>query len=331
MSLTLKSLKTKLFEKPVKNLYFLMGEETYLIREALKEIKKHSLKGASEDFNYHVFRAGECEVEKLKETVQTLPVFSEKRMVLCEQAERFNEKDLKLLKTLMEEPAPACVLVFVSSAPDKRKKAIKTLMQFCETMSAGRPKDSEWSLWVDEMAKQQGIKLSGAAVSVLRQYAGYDLMSIEHELQKLSQVFDRGHVIGAEDVLKVVPRIRPENIFALSKAIATQKLSEALCCLSRLLEDNQSEIGVLSLVLRHIRILARIKEGVKKGYTERTLAQRTGLPLFFVREYILEADMWQDKKITSTLQTLYLTDKALKSSPLPSHIWLENLILKTCS
>jgi DNA polymerase-3 subunit delta len=37
------------------------------------------------------------------------------------------------------------------------------------------------------------------------------------------------------------------------------------------------------------------------------------------------------KKLESSFLILTETDKALKSSPMSAHIWLENLILKTCS
>ena len=35
-----------------------------------------------------------------------------------------------------------------------------------------------------------------------------------------------------------------------------------------MLESNQSEIGALALVARHIRILSRIREGLKQGLSQ---------------------------------------------------------------
>ena len=330
-ALTLKTLKDRLSKKPVGNLYFVMGEETYLTREVLKEIKSRCLKPDSEELNLHVFKAAEDPPARVRETMETLPIFSEKRLILYESAERLNEKDWNILKPVIQAPPSTSVLVFVSSSPDKRKKVIKNLMSSTEVVRTDRPKEREWMAWMEWMGRSRGLQFSEAALTLLRQHAGYDLFNLKQEVDKLYRAFGKGHKVSQEDVLKVVPRTRPENIFALSKAIASQKLSEALVCLVRLLEDNQNEMGVLALILRHIRILIRVKEGVKKGYTERTLAQKTGLPVFFVRDYILEADRWSEKKLLSTMQTLYSTDKALKSHPFPASLWLENLILKTCS
>ena len=331
MFLTLKNLKDKISKDSLKNLYFIIGPEQFLIREILQVLQTYFLKTGSEDFNYHVFRAGEMESARLRETILTLPVMSEKRMVLCEDAHRLSESDWESLKPVITEPVTTSVLVFVSKEADKRKKIIKNLMACCEVVSAQTPKESEWTGWVNWMGRKSGIRFSPEAGAMLQQYAGYDLLGLENEIKKLSRLFDKGSLISEEDVFKVVPRIRPENVFALSKAIAQKKLSEAFLCLARLLEDNQNEIGALALITRHIRILARIKEGLKKGYTEQTLCHKTGLPRFFIKDYIKEAESWSEQKIISTMETLCSTDRAIKSSPLSSHIWLENLILKTCS
>ena len=204
-------------------------------------------------------------------------------------------------------------------------------MAYCEVLSAQTPKESEWPQWIEWMGRKRHINFSPGAALLLQQYASYDLMGLENEIIKFSRLYSKGYCVSEEDVLKVVPRTKPENVFALSKAISQRKLSEAFLCFARLLEDNQSEVGALALITRHIRILARIKEGMKKGYTEQTLCNKTGLPRFFIRDYIKEAEAWSEQKILSTMETLYSTDKAVKSSPLSAHIWLENLIIKTCT
>ena len=331
MALTLKNLEKQLSQKQVPRLYFIMGPELFFIKNSLNMIKTRSLSKESYDFNYEVFRAGEMSIEKLQETVESLPVFSDKRIIVCEEAHRFKETDWKYIEPLLKDKADHCIVVFVSEIPDKRKKIIKLLSQHCEIISAQKAKESELPTWIQWMAKQQDLNLSNSAMQLLKEHAGHDLMSLENEIKKIKNFSENKTEISAEDVLKIVPRTRPENIFALSRAIGNKNLSSALSCLARLLEDNQSAIGALALIIRHIRILARVKEGVKRGYTLQTISAKTGVPHFFITDYKAEANNWTEKKIISTLETLQATDKALKSSPLSSHIWLENFIIKTCS
>ena len=331
MSLTLQNLENKLSKNQISPLYFVIGPEIFLIKESLRKIQSHILSQESLDFNYEVFCIGEVEIERVYEAVKTCPVFSTKRVIVCEEAHRLKESDWKVLRSIVSNPVETCVLIFVSSNPDKRKKIIKELLSFCEVIPAQTPKEAEWSVWLKWMGEREGLSFSDSATALIKEYACYDLMHLETEIKKLKNFLGSKKNISAEEILNVVPRVRPENIFDLSKAIGQKNLSAALVCLARLLEDNHNEVGVLSLISRHIRILARIKEGVKKGHTEQTLCSKTGVPRFFIRDYIRESDLWTDQKLLSTIEILKATDKALKSSPVSAHIWLENFIVKTCS
>ncbi len=328
---SLKKLEKQLSMNKVSPFYFVEGPETFLFRESLRMLQAKLLSPETLDFNYDVFTIGEVALARVCEVAETLPVFSSKRMIVCKEAHRMRESDSKQLEAMIENPIDTCVLVFASTNPDKRKKMIKYLTSHCELISAQTPKESEWPLWIAWMGRKMKLKLSHSGVSLLRQYASYDLIGLENEMKKLKNFLGNRNVVSEEDILKIVPRIKPENIFALSKAIGRRNLSKALLCLSHLLEDNQNEIGVLSLVVRHIRILARIKEGLKKGHRVQTLCDKTGVPRFFIEDYMQEANLWSEQKIMTTLEALKATDKALKSSPVSPHIWLENFIIKTCS
>ena len=331
MSLTLQQLEKRLSKKEIDPVYFIMGPERFLIKESLRKIQSCVLSSHSIDFNYQVFRIGEMEIERVCEAAETLPVLSEKRMIVCESVHKLTESDWKVLQPLVSKPGDTCVLVFISEVLDKRKKVIKELLSYCKPVSAQPPNTNEWTFWLKWMGEKEGLSFSDSAVMLLKEHAFYDLMNLETEVKKLKNFLGAKKHISAEDVLNVVPRVRPENIFALSKAIGQRDLSAALLCLARLLEDNQSEVGALVLISRHIRILARVKEGVKKGYTEQTLCSKTGVPRFFIRNYIQEAELWTEQKILSAIEVLKTTDKALKSSPVSAHIWLENFIIKACS
>ena len=331
MSLTLKSLSAELVKNKVSPLYCIMGPEVFLINESLRLLKAQVLSPSALDFNYEVFRADEVAMERVREAVETLPVLSDKRIVVCESAHRLKEADWKALEPVVKTPTNTCVLVFVSVEPDKRKKVIKEILSSCTAISAESPRDADWSKWIKWMGTKEGISFSEPALSLIKEYACSDLMNLSTEVKKLKSLSGGKQHISEEDVLKAVPRVRQENIFALSTAIGQKNLSQALMCLVRLLEDNQNEVGALALISRHIRILARVKEGLKKGHTEQTLCGKTGVHKFFIREYIQSAELWTEKKLLATLEILKATDRALKSSPVSAHIWLENFIIKTCS
>ncbi len=330
-ALTLKQLFMKLTKGEISPLYFIMGPEIFLVQESLKIIQSHVLSTSAYDFNYEVFRVGVVRAETIRTAVETLPVLSKKRMVVCEFAQSFTESDWRIIEPLLKTPIKTCVVVFISSSEDKRKKIIKKLLSSCALISAQTPKESEWSVWIQWMGQKHGLSFSPQAIELLKQQSGHHLMNLKNEIGKIKNFLGDKKQISAEDVLSIVPRTRPENIFALSKAIGQQNLSSALICLKNLLEDNQNELGALALITRHIRILIRVKEGVNKKWNVKTIIQKTGLPFFIVNDYIKESHLWTQKKLLFVLSELLNTDQALKVFPISSAILLENFIIKTCS
>jgi DNA polymerase-3 subunit delta len=133
-----------------------------------------------------------------------------------------------------------------------------------------------------------------------------------------------------QDVAAAVSRSKEENVFDFTKAIGENDRVKALEHLVHLLDQGQNEIGIVSLLSRHIRILLTVKKGMEEGLHGAKLAHYAQVPPYFLESYIDQARLWAIRKLEQTLVMLCETDKALKSSPLSSHIWLENLVLKTC-
>ena len=321
-----------LSKKQISPAYFINGPEVFLINESLKLLKAYILTPASIDLNYEIFSCQDTKVENIRSAVLTLPVFSERRLIICEKAHSLKESNWKILKPLIQRSIDSAVLVFVSEKADKRKKMTKALIQHCEEISAQTPKGAEWPYWIKWMGQKENLTFSPSAIPLMKEYAGSDLLHLETEIQKLKAFLgDGAKQVSDKDVLQVVARVQPENVFALSKAIGKRNVPSALISLSRLLEDNQNEVGVLALISWHIRVLSRVKEGVRKGYAESTLCNKTGLSTYVLSDYRQSANLWTEKKILSALELLKDTDKALKSSSLPSYVCLENFIIKACA
>lgn len=330
MSLTIQNLEKQLSQNRVSPFYFIMGPERFLIKQAIGKIKNHLLSKELLDFNYEIFFANKMNINRLRESLQTLPVLSKKRIIICEQSHLLKADQLSALVSILKNPIDTSVLIFVSETPDKRKKTIKELMSVSTIISADTPKEAQWVEWLKWMGKKEGLVFSSESILLIREYACYSLINLETEVKKLKNFVGSKTHVSEQDVLDIVPRIRPENIFALSKAIGKKNLSNALICLANLLEDNQNEIGALSLISRHIRILVRIKHGLKKGDTQSTLCYKIGIPHFFIKDYIEESHLWTEQKLISSMEILKKTDKAIKFSSVSSHIWLEHFIIQSC-
>jgi DNA polymerase-3 subunit delta len=312
-------------------LYFLYGDETYLMEDALTRITDRALGEGLKDFNLNTYYGGEVDPAQVRDAVETLPMMAQVRVVILKDAEDLNDKDWEALSRLIDEPVPTTAFICVATKIDKRKKFIKTFIEKGVVVEFKRPYDNQIPDWIRSIAKKYALVMSADSISTVHQLVGSNLQDIDGELLKLSQYLGETKKVSTEDVLKVVSRLRIDSVFDLTEAIGRNDRARALTCLANLLDHGQNEVGVLALISRHVRILKLVADGLREGLTGPKLSSRAGVSPYFLKSYVDQARSWNDRKIEHTFQALVDTDRALKSSSVASHIWLENFVVQTCT
>ena len=315
--------------QPLKSLYFVIGSDPFFLSE-IKKTFKREMSSQLEDFNQDELSAGDSSFGDILALFETLPLFSEKRLLFCNQADKLQEEDWERLEPVLSSPNHTVFVCFFEKK-DGRKKHFKFLKQKGTELSAVPLKAWETSPWLDYLSQKESLSFTSSAKSLFQELVGSHLMEIHMELKKLKQYLGKKDKIEEKDVLSCTSILKIENLFELTEAIGSRNVVKSLNLLALLLEQNQNEIALLSLLARHIRILAKIKGGQKEKLTSSQLALKAGIPPYFLKNYLKQSALWSEQQIEKTTQALFLTDKALKSSPLSSHIWLENFILKSCS
>ncbi len=309
---------------------YISSDEEFFVEEAIEHVKSEKLDEASKDFNYDVFYGRDTEISRAFDVIETLPMMSTHRLVIFRRAHELKDKDWEMLTPLLSNPVPSTFLVFMGDKPDGRKTVIKNAMKHLTHFHFTKPFDREFPQWVQYICKKHGVKIDNDAIHLLMQIVGPNLLEIKNEILKLEQYVGAGKSIGASDVMHVASRIKLQNVFDLTDAIGKSDQARALMCLADLLDDGQNEVSILSMVHRHVRLLRQTKVGEQQGFSGRELSSFAGVPFYFLREYTSQARLWSERKIEKTYKVLGDTDKALKSSPVSSHIWLENFIMRTC-
>lgn len=316
-------------------LYLLYGDETFLIDDTVGAIERTALPAEGlRDFNLNVFYGGEAEPSRIRDAVETLPMMAQVRAVILKDAHLLNDRDWDILLPLIDDPVPTTIFVCVAAKVDKRKKTIKRLLENGCAVEFKRPYDNQIPDWIRLLAKKRDLKMSAEVVDVFHQLVGSNLQDVNAEIEKLSGYLGgkKGDsvTVAIDDVLKAVSRVKLDSVFDLTDAIGKNDRARALDCLVNLLDNGQNEVGVLALISRHVRILKLVNDGLSEGLSGARLSSRAGVSPYFLKSYVDQARSWTDRKIERTFQVLLETDRALKSSPVASHLWLENLIIQTC-
>ena len=321
----------KWFKKPtpLKSLYFVVGTDPFFLSE-IKKTFKQQMSSNLDDFNQDEVSAGETSLGDILTLFETLPLFSEKRLLFCQQADKLPDKDWEELEPILSSPSHTVFVCFFEKK-DGRKKRFKFLKEKGVELKAEPLKAWELAPWLNFLSQKESLSFSLPAQSLFQELVGAHLMEAQIELKKLKQYLGGKTQVTEQDVLSCTSRLKIESLFDLTTALGNKNLVKSLSLLALLLSQNQNEMAILALLARHIRILAKIKGGQRENLSSSQLAQKAGVSPYFFKDYLKQSQLWSEQQIEQTLQALFVTDKALKSSPLSSHIWLENFILKSCS
>lgn len=322
-----KDLETQKFHP----IYFLFGDEPYLLNQCVRRFKYSVLDESTMDFNFSLFYAADAEVETIKDAVETLPVFTSQRLVILKNAHELKDAELLQLEPLLENPVPSTVFVILADKIDKRKRAIKLLLDHAFCVEFKKPYENQVPQWIMHLAQNVGLKITNDAIHRLYRLVGNNLSELENQIFKIQDYIGTKLTIEIGDVNAVVCFSREESVFDFTKAIGQKDRVKALEQLVSLMDQGQSEAGIVALLARHMRVLLTVRAGMDQGIGGAKLASLAQIPSYFIESYCDQARFWAPRKIEEALTVLHETDKALKSSPLSSHIWLENMVLKSCS
>lgn len=318
---------------PLRPLYFVIGSEAFFISEIKNTfLKSMNFPEGAKDFNHDEVSAESLSADNLLNLWETLPFLSERRLIFCRQAEKFSERDWDKLTPLLTSAPESATLVLFFNKKDARRKHFKMLQKQAQELSAESLRPWEIKDWLDFISKRENLSFSEEARALFYQLVGSNLMEIQLELKKLKDYKgDDKKPLSEKDILSCTSRLKTEAVFDFTSAVGKKDIVRALSSLAHLLDQNENEIGVLAMVARHIRILSKLKEGKKENLNKNQLAKKAGISPYFLKDYLVQIPLWPEPQIHRAMESLLETDKALKSSPLSSHIWLENFVIKTCS
>lgn len=297
-------------------IHILVGESTQ--RDlALRRLKRKLLEGVGVDFNLEQFEGRSVTVQRLLEAVRQHPVLSPHRVVIVREADLIPKSELERLEKIGDLPTTT-ELIFVADKLDKR-------LRFWSKLSTAEWQEfrplypREVPRWVVEEAKGRGWRVSYDAALWLAERFGSALGLILSSLEKASWLRPNSAEISVADLETAVQGSAFSSVFELTDALGKGSLEKALLLYCQAIECGESPVGLLALIARHFRILAKVKETGE------------GAPPYFLKNYQEQAGRFTPEALYQATEELFRTDWDLKSSPLPADLIMEGLFLSLCT
>ncbi len=249
-------IKSRVDNNTINPVYLFLGEEKYLKQEIINIIKKKIITtGFSFDFNYHHYYSSNTDLNHVIDICNTLPVFSDKRLVILEDVEKF--KKPKVLKDYLSSPSLNTVLILNSTErkiniPHSKinKLTIVTFYPLYDNALIG---------WIIKKCQQNKKDIPYNAAQRLTELCDNSLLEINNEVEKLLIYCKDKKEIAREDVKNLIGDIKGYDIFKLMDAVLSSQYQLSLRILKKLFESGNKIYSLFAMLNRSLHQIFYIK------------------------------------------------------------------------
>jgi DNA polymerase-3 subunit delta len=327
-------LRAALKKSPPAPLYFCLGEEPYLIAQALDLLRAGTV-GPDDVFNYQRFDAGEASITDMLTAVATLPAFAERRLVVITHADALPaEAQASLLAALDTLSSTTCLAITAAKA-DQRRRLFIGLNQHATVVNCQPLLERELPAWLSSQAAALELQLEPDAAHALIEQTGSSLHALVNELEKL-KLHAGGNspagrtVITLDALQAVASRERDRSIFELTDAVGQRRCAAALTIVRRLLDQGEQPVGITVMLTRHLRRLWLTKSARDAGASPADLARRLAVAPRYAETLSRQVAGFTADELRRGLAHCLTADAQLKGGRLPKDQVVDGLILELC-
>ncbi len=330
MSEILEDIKNKSY----KNIYVVYGREKYLSDFYIQKLLGALLDNTTRDMNYDIFEEKSINIERLKESMETLPIFSEKRVVYLKNVGIFDKGNKQIAQKVLDIvnniPPELCIVIeeeeFVKTSELYKKiKDIKTVgFVNCETQT-----EATLIKWIQKKLKELGKNIEPKVAAYMLRKVGFDMIKIINEIQKLADFKYNGDNILVNDIDEICIESVESKIFDLLNEIGRKNVAKAMDIYNNLQYLGEPVQRIFYMISRQFIIISDIKMLKEKGHRPEEIAKVTGTPVFAVGEQLRQVENFTHTKLKEILNKCLQIDIDVKRGNVNPQIALELLILES--
>jgi len=242
---------------------------------------------------------------------------------------------LEAIRAVLKAVAPGNALAFLdpmermpsrSKGLDATRRAFEAAVIEAggETHAFGAPDDAAMPRWIDDRAREAGIRLGrGAAAELARRVGalarGGDIdrrsqgQLAAAELDKLALLHVDGGEVSAEDVAALVVEAVPSSTFEFLDAFGERRTRKAVELFDRLLVATPEPVVIAQLHQR-IRQLLEVTDRLAGGADPRTVVRETRINPYVAEKLARMGPRWTVAELRRALEGLFRLDVLVKGA-----------------
>ena len=340
--LKIEELEKRLNQEQTKGIYLLYGEETFLLEQQLKKIKKNFgnlIKG----INYIVI--DENNIQELIADIETPAFGYPNKLIIARNTGIFKReskgriggasKELKdkindYLKDNLDIINDTVVLVFVEDEVEKNS-IFNTIEKIGQVCNFEEQKPFQIIKRLKAICNSYKVNVEESILQYLIESCGTNMQDLINETRKLIEYAGENGKIQKQDIDKLCIKKIESVIFDLTDNLGQKKVKEAMEVLYNLIASKEPIQKILITLYNHFKKLYFAKLAVANNKDVATSLNLKANQMFLVNKYKLQAKGFKTSELRKIIQELQDLDYKYKIGLIDLNVGLEAILCAYCS
>ena len=284
-------LKQDLKSGSLGSLYIFHGEEAYLRDYYLGEMKKRLLPPGMEAFNYHVIQGREFDLKELAQTVDCLPMMSQRTLIVVNDYDLFKGDKDGLAALLRDLPDYVC-LVFVydliAYKTDARTKLASVIKEKGRVVAFNRQEQGDLVDWIARRFRAMDHDIGTEDAKYLIFLCGDLMHTLISEIGKIG-AYAAHRRVTRQDIDAVATPQLDAVAYQMTDAISAGDCDKAASVLGDLYHMQEPPIKLLAALGRQLRQLYTARLAIEHKRDSRYLTELWKLRTAYPAERMMQS------------------------------------------
>lgn len=322
----IKELNSQILKNDFKKVYVFYGQEVFLIDQYTKRIAEGVVKGDIQDIIR--FDGEEARFDDVINEMFSISFEQKPKVLIFKNFFKYNLSNSNLnlsaivqrLRDLNDEKTH----IIFKEYEIKENKLFNQLkaVAFCAEFST--PSMPDLIKWIQNIMAKEGKTITENMAQNIIIHYNKDMMMIYNYLQVLSSYMGKKNRVTHDDIIKTLTDNPQDHIFQMLDAFSGNDIENGFKYLKELYELKTATSRILSMILRHFKILGMIKHSSETN--RKQLAKQLGIMEFFVDKYKKQAEAFTSDKIRNIIQRAIEYEYMIKKGQIDGEIALEMLL-----
>mgnify|MGYP002580301935 FL=1 len=339
-------IKPEQLEKEIKQnnpetIFLLFGEETYLLENSLKRIKKNFGETIS---GINFVTLYENNVENLIQEIETPAFGYEKKLIIIRDSKIFQrggkgkskekeqtiEKINNYIKENYNDIVKDCVIIFVEESVEKNK-LYNTLEKLGTVCNFEALKINQLNAKLSSICRAYKVEIASNDINYLIENSGTNMQDLINEIRKLIEYAGEGGTIKREDIDALCTKQIQAVIFDLTDNLGKKEITKSLQILDNLLYSKEPMQKILITLYNHFKKLYITTIALEENKNIAVSLNLKPNQMFLTTKYKMQAGYFKKEELRNIVQKLIDLDAEYKQGIIDLDIGLRTILCEFCS